>query len=114
MAQREQQIQQEILLGLTQRYHKSIRIWRANTGKAMIANRMIAFGVPGQADISGVMRGGYRLEIEVKRPGCTLGSRQRRYRDMIQEMGGIYILAFSLEEAIRDLEHHAAIRGVCL
>ena len=114
MTQREQQIQQEILLELTRRFHGSLRIWRANTGKAMIANRMITFGVPGQADISGVMRGGYRLEIEVKKAGGRLGSRQKRFRDMIQEMGGIYIVAYSVEEAIRDLEHHAKLRGVAL
>ncbi len=77
-----------------------LRIWRQNTGAARTAlGALVRFGVPGQADISGLrLPHGQRIEIEVKSPKGRQSQQQRRYQAMIENCGGIYILARSLED----------------
>ncbi len=94
------------------------RLWRQNTGRAVplwaITKRprpnplpMIAFGIPGCADLSGLLvPSGRRLEIEVKTETGTQSEQQRRYEAMIRKFGGVYVLARSIDDVYRGLLDH--------
>lgn len=67
------------------------------------------FGLPGQADLSGILDDGRRVEIEVKSATGALRPEQILFKAMIEKFNGIYIVARSVEEAHDKLE--AARRG---
>lgn len=77
-----------------------LRLWRANTGAARDrTGRVIRFGVVGQADISGVLAPhGRRVEIECKTATGRQTEQQARFQAMIEQHGGIYILARSVDD----------------
>ena len=81
------------------------RVWRQNTGVAAYGHRAVRFGVPGQADISGILAGGRRLELEVKRPGERTTPEQDRWGAMIVKFGGVYAVVRSVEEAVVAVEN---------
>jgi hypothetical protein len=107
----EKQIQAEILRVFGQRH--DMRLWRSNCGVATMgvgpAARIVSFGVPGQADLSGIVCDGRRLEIEIKSQTGKQSKEQKSYQSMIERFGGIYILARSVEDVHSALE--AAIDG---
>lgn len=84
-----------------------VRIWRANVLVAKDRRgQIVRAGVPGQADISGLLAPtGRRLEIECKSPTGRQRDDQRRWQAMIESLGGLYVLARSTH----DVE--AALRG---
>lgn len=73
--------------------------WRQNTGAARAGDRLIRFGVPGQADITGVVRG-RRVDIEVKTETGRQSGDQRAYQSRITSAGAIYVLARSLDDVL--------------
>jgi penicillin-binding protein-related factor A (putative recombinase) len=81
-----------------------VMVWRANTGAIKIDRRFVRFGVPGQADITGVYHG-RRVEIEVKKPGklSTLTDNQRAFLESIKAHGGVVAVVTSLDEAMDAL-----------
>jgi hypothetical protein len=98
---KEHGIQNEILRAFgTKRW---MRLWRANAGVARIGDRVVRFGVPGQADLTGILPGGRRLEIEVKSTDGRQTEEQRNYQRMIERMGGVYVLARSVDDVRRAL-----------
>jgi len=101
---REAELQAEILRVLGGR--PDVRLWRANTGAAQesVSGRLIRFGIPGQADLSGLLAGGRRLEIEVKGPRGQLSPAQQRFGAMITRFGGIYVVAHSLQDALAVIQ----------
>ena len=115
----EKQIQQQILREFaTQSW---CRLWRQNTGVAVFLSPLfrlvgrvlsrssidalprVAFGLPGSADLSGVLRGGRRIEIEVKSATGEQRLQQRRFGAMINNFGGIYIVARSVADVYKGL-----------
>ena len=92
----EKQLQNAILRTFGTRL--DMRIWRANVGVARYGDRVVVFGLPGQADISGLLPGGIRLEIEVKSPTGRQSEDQRNFQAMIERFGGVYVLARSVED----------------
>ena len=84
---REKQVQHAILraFGTDPR----MRIWRANSGVARYGDRTVAFGVPGQADLTGILPGGIRLEIEVKGPRGWQSQKQHYYKQINKGFGGV-------------------------
>lgn len=96
MPETEKSIQQEILREFGTR--PDMRLWRANCGVAKIGNRSVRFGVVGQADLTGVLPGGIRLEIETKSPTGRQSPEQIAYQACITRFGGVYILARSVED----------------
>jgi len=107
----EHALQNEILREFGTR--PDLRLWRANAGTAVVGDvskimnfcrrlkipaRAVAFGVPGQADLTGILDGGRRLEIEAKSDIGRQTDEQRNYERMIRSKGGIYILARSVED----------------
>jgi len=81
----------------------ALRLWRANVGVARMGRRVVRFGVAGQADLTGILPDGRRLEIEVKSPSGRQASAQRSYQAMIERFHGVYILARSVEDVRRQL-----------
>lgn len=93
------------------------RIWRNNCGRARDrTGRVVPFGVPGQADLSGVWlapivcercgaerRVGIRLEIEVKSARGKQTDAQRAFQRTIERMGGVYVLARSVKDVLDAL-----------
>ena len=63
------------------------------------AQRVIRFGIEGGADLSGILAGGRRLEVEVKSERGRQSEEQVAFQRMIERFGGLYILARSAEEA---------------
>jgi len=78
-----------------------MRIWRANTGVAEMGKgkkkRVVRFGVVGQADLTGIAKG-IRIEIESKGTGGRQSKDQKDFQAMIKAHGGIYILAYSVDD----------------
>ncbi len=77
--------------------------WRQNTGAFRTKNGFVHFGLVGQADISGVLRGGRRLEIECKSESGRLTDEQKEFQRKITELGGLHIVARCLEDAINPI-----------
>jgi hypothetical protein len=78
-----------------------VRVWRANTGAARTrGGRVVRFGVPGQADLTGLIRGGRRLEVEVKGPTGRVSLEQEAFGELIMSLGGIWVIARSLDDAL--------------
>jgi len=92
----EKQLQHDILHAFGTR--PDLRVWRANVGVARIGRRVVRFGVPGQADITGILPNGRRLEIEVKAPTGRQSEDQANFQRMIERFGGLYVLARSVED----------------
>ena len=78
--------------------HPRIVLWRANTGVARMRGFHVRFGKVGQGDITGITEGGRRVEIECKLKKNAQREAQVEFADMIRRMGGIYVLAFSVED----------------
>jgi len=73
---------------------------------ARIGQRIIRFGVPGQADLTGILPDGRRLEIEVKSPTGRQTAEQRSFQQMIERFNGVYILARSIHDVRQQLAAH--------
>ena len=103
---REVEIMRAIQLALGAR--RDVRVWRSNTGVGRALtdpSSVVAFGLPGAADLSGIVSpSGRRLEVEVKSATGRLSPVQRAFGEMVQRFGGIYIVARSVEQAIAELE----------
>lgn len=81
-----------------------LRIWRQNTGAARTSRgALVRFGIPGQADISGILSNGRRIEIECKSPHGRQTQEQRSWQAMIERFGGLYVLARSVDDVRRVL-----------
>lgn len=81
----------------------SLRIWRMNTGVAKHGKRVVRYGVPGQADITGILPDGRRLEIEVKSATGRQSKDQARFQRIIEAHKGLYILARSVDDVLDRL-----------
>jgi hypothetical protein len=89
-----------------------LRVWRNNTGVAKYRCRTVRFGVTGQADITGILPGGIRLEIEVKAADGVQSQAQKDFAAMIRQMGGVYVLARSVEDVWRAVERFVPVGEV--
>ena len=105
---REKQIQNEVIRAFGTR--PELRLWRQNTGVARMGKRVVRFGIPGQADLTGIAADGRRLEIEIKSDIGVQSNDQCNFQAMIVRFGGIYILARS----VADVEQALQAAGVIL
>jgi hypothetical protein len=79
-------------------------VWHQPTGAAYRNGRLIKYGLKGAADISGITCDGRRLEIEVKTGNAEQHGSQPHFEKMILDMGGIYFIARSVEDALSKLD----------
>lgn len=87
-----------------------LRLWRANVGVARLGDRVVRFGVTGQADLTGILPDGRRLEIEVKSASGRQTPEQQAFQRIIERFNGIYILARCTD----DVRQRLAAFGVPL
>ena len=81
-----------------------LRVWRSNVLVAKDkSGRVIRAGVKGQADISGILMGGRRIEIEVKSKTGQQRPEQKKWQAMIERFGGVYVLARSTDDVERAI-----------
>ena len=109
-APRESQIQAAILARLGTR--ADVRLWRTGVGRGVTfdGRRAFAFGMPGLADLSGILKGGYAVFIEVKRPGQALRREQAAFAAMMHAFGACHVVATSADEAEAGVEGFLAAR----
>ena len=80
-------------------------VWRQNRASVQIEGRWIKCGIDGQADITGMMLDGRRLEVETKRrKGGVQSPDQKAFQAMIEGGGGVYLLASSIDDLLAGLE----------
>lgn len=111
MATPEGKIQKEILTFLKR---KGVFCWRNNNGALYDKNINNGFGgyrsnpyaLPGVADILGIMpdQTGRFLAIEVKGPKGRQSSAQILFERRVKSLGGVYILAKSVEDVNKVLK----------
>lgn len=89
-----------------------LRCWKNSSGVAFRRGCAIAFGLVGSADISGIVMGGIRLEVEVKTGMAVQTPDQIKFQQMIEKFGGIYILARNVEQACDQLQKVLRTRGI--
>jgi hypothetical protein len=83
--------------------HPQLRLVRMNTGAAMVRGQLVRFGLPGMADIMGLIKGGRALAIEVKTATGRQREAQKTFERVFTEWGGLYILARSVDDVDRGL-----------
>lgn len=102
----ESAIQREIYLAIGSR--PDVRLWRANAGKAYVRTstgfRTVQMNLPGCPDLIGWLApAGRFLGIEVKAARGGLRQAQKAFRDALTRMGGLYIVARSVDDVTREL-----------
>lgn len=102
----ESEIQNEIIHYLTTLQPKIV-FWRNNVGGLKDINgRIVRFGLKGSADIIGIISpNGKFLAIECKTEKGKQRPEQIAFEKMINKMGGIYILARSVEDVKKELDN---------
>lgn len=65
--------------------------------------RYMQFGFPGAADITGQLRDGLRLEVEVKRKGEKLTDEQEAFLDAVNGARGVGFVAYRIEDIAEAL-----------
>jgi len=95
----EHEIQKEILETLQ---GIGVYCWRSNVGR----KHNMVFGKKGSADITGIIKGGIRLEIEVKDAKGKVSEEQQEFLDTIKKFGGIALVARGLDDVIFNLSNY--------
>lgn len=93
--------------------HPRLRIARINTGMAYPPNskRLVKFGVPGTADIVGLIAPtGRLLMIEVKTAKGKQREDQITMQRVITSMGGLYLVARSVDDVDQALAPLGIVR----
>lgn len=91
-----------------------LRLWRVNVGVGKTpGGAMIRFGVPGMADLTGIVACGRRLEVEVKGPEGRLSPEQVAWGRCIVAMGGLHCVARSVADLQQFLDEHMAGCPTC-
>lgn len=96
----ESQVQGQILDWLDR---KGIFHYRQNTGGAKLKGFYVKFGKKGAPDIVAIY-GGIYVGIEVKKSGKQQTAEQHKYMQNVRNAGGVYILAYQVEDVTKVLE----------
>lgn len=89
--------------------HPRLRIARINTGAAMVRGRLVRYGVPGTADIVGLIAPtGRMLMIECKSARGRLRKAQETMQRIVTRFGGLYVVARS----VTDVDTALAALGI--
>lgn len=120
------EITASLLIEIPKRF-PHVRVWRQNSGGGigmstvkqavallrkgkvteairLLTSRPIKWGIEGCADISGIIGPrGQRLELEVKAEGDKQSADQLAFEGMIIRAGGLYLVARSVEECLREM-----------
>lgn len=97
----ESQIQDAIRLELGRRPDLVV-VWRNNIGNVEArTGYRISFGVggPGGADLLGIDYRGRFVAIEVKTPTGRVSPEQRKFGELVEQRGGVYLVMRSVDDA---------------
>lgn len=99
----------EVVKAILAKYqnHPACRLWRTNTGAVSIGSRFVRFGLKGQSDLQGVLKGGRAVFIEAKTRTGRLRPEQEAFGRMVQSMGALFVVARSLADV------DAALSAAC-
>lgn len=101
-----QQLCDDILFHIGSR--PECRLWPRVVGVGRALNNydhVISYGIPGEADLQGIMApSGRMIAIEVKTGQGVLSDKQKTWRAMAEKFGALYIEARSLEQAIEEVD----------
>jgi hypothetical protein len=97
------------------------RVWRSETGKAIklsgyfrakstgdfesLDRSIFAYGLKGSADITGILKNGKRIEIEIKTGDASQSKEQKNFAAMIKNFGGHYFVCRSVDDALNSVKH---------
>lgn len=96
-----------ILLAVQQEWPTGL-VYRRNVGAMHDKDgNFIRFGLPGMADIGGIIEG-RAIEIECKTEIGRQTKEQKNWQEAVERAGGLYVLARSREEAIEQLKRGLA------
>lgn len=99
---RESAIQSAVLKYL--RYHPKVAwVERMNVGATKVGDRFIRFGKPGMCDITGQLKNGRRLEVEIKQPSGRVSDDQKMFIAMVNIAGGLAFVARSIADVEAEL-----------
>ena len=99
----ESKIQREILKYL-ETAPSVAYFFRHNVGAFKLKGRYVRFGVPGQSDILGILKGGRFLAIEVKRPKKNRTPAQVEFQETVNNAGGLAFVARNIEDVMFEIE----------
>jgi len=85
--------------------HPDYYVWRNNTGR----RGGISYGFLGSADCIGLYKTGRFVGIEFKAKGKDLSPSQEDWKEGIEKMNGVVIVAHSLEEMLGKLDIFEAV-----
>ena len=79
---------------------RRVSCWRMNVGGGIISSSGYkTYGIPGSADITGLLSTGRRLEIECKPgKGGRLSKKQQEWRQEIEKNNGLYFVCHGIQE----------------
>jgi hypothetical protein len=104
---------EDILIYLGENAQEEGRFWKQATGAARAFDdpqKVISFGLKGSADITGILKNGKRIEIEIKTGHAEQSEQQIKFQTMINKFGGYYFLARD-KESVLDFVKWAAERS---
>ncbi len=90
------------MLAITEHCGEYCKIWPQHSGKfrELYGEQVVTVGVPGCADLQGIIKGGMRIELEIKTATGRQEDSQKKFQAMIESMGGIYRIARTPEQAV--------------
>lgn len=80
------------------------RVWPNPTGAAYRNGQLIKYGLKSSADITGILRWGQRLEIEIKTGNATQTEGQEYFEEMINNFCGVYLVGRTVDSVLRYLQ----------
>lgn len=80
-------------------YHRLVAAGHIRADEA----RFMRFGIKGAADLTGMLRGGRRLEIECKADRGVVSDEQKAFGEGVNGGGGLWILARGIDDVMRAL-----------
>lgn len=80
--------------------HETVILWKNQSGVAFRGKYLVGLAPKGSPDIVGLTTLGKFVGIEVKTGNAKLNKDQKEFRDRIEELGGIYGVARSLNDVI--------------
>ena len=100
----ETEILKKTLATLCKEYAGRGLFYRRNTGAMETASGFVRFGVPGMADIGGIIDG-KAIEIEVKSERGTQSEPQKKWQMAVERVGGIYITTRSAKDCLEQVKN---------
>ena len=101
----ETDILKKTLSELCKKYAGRGLFYRRNTGAMKKDEFFIRFGLPGMADIGGILAGA-AFEIEIKTEKGEQSDAQKNWQRAVERAGGIYILTRSADDCLKQVAFH--------